>query len=137
MSQVKETKKKTYVQQFVEDVQRQIDEEGLRGISASNFYDGDSIVGVLKAKQYSARLNSGGMIGYSLEDAIKGKKPKKGKHVSIARIAKEMLKMFSAPVICSTTFYPDGREPTHTGGGVQLDWPQEEVSFKFNDSQKR
>lgn len=49
----------TEVKKFVKEVQRMIDEEGLKGISGTNFTKGHSINRVLAAKQYEARLHTG------------------------------------------------------------------------------
>ena len=75
----------TEVQKFIKETQRQIDEEGLVGISGTHFDRGDKPFRVLKAKQYEYRLESGGMMGM-LE---KGKN-RKGKFASIALIAKDL-----------------------------------------------
>ena len=53
-----------YVKQFIEEVQRQIDEEGLLGISGTHFDEGDSIIRVLKAKQYEAKISIYGISFY-------------------------------------------------------------------------
>ena len=67
----------THCKEFLEETQRQIDEEGLLGISGTNFERGDSIIRVLKAKQFEYKQYS-------------------GKHASLSAIALEMNAMNKA-----------------------------------------
>lgn len=84
---------KTEVGKFLNTVQQKIDEEGLLGISGTRFDRGDSLMRVLKAKQWEARAYSDFGV---LTDALEGKRSRKGKFVSVARIAQEMNAMFKA-----------------------------------------
>lgn len=106
----------TEVQKFIKETQRQIDEEGLLGMSGTHFDRGDKPIRVLKAKQFEHRVYNGGMVG------LMNPKNRKGKFASIARIAQSLNAMYES--IKNDKLEPftfDDSHPLETDNRVLID----------------